>query len=290
MEATAERSPATQASGRPGAARVTCAALPRTRRRAVGASAEAEDSQLLRRQIARRCIFGVDLNPMAVELARLSLWIHTFVPGLPLSFLDHALVRGNSLVGVATIDEAVEALGGGLLFGQGVKELLRAGEVLLERLAGLGFTTVGPLPRGPLPLGRWVFECYPHPAQIVLFGIERSLKYKIKRQGLEAARAEFARYLGYMRALRAPALTLDAALLAGLDVVSNARGNGYKDREDRLDALFCAYLAALLPEDRLELLGEPEAGSIVVPSRVAAPRTPVTSAAARTQLRLPRGH
>lgn len=67
-----------------------------------------EDTQLLRRQVARRCIFGVDMNPMAVELARLSLWIHTFVPGLPLSLLDHNLVRGNSLVGVATFDEASE--------------------------------------------------------------------------------------------------------------------------------------------------------------------------------------
>lgn len=102
--------------------------------KAVGVVVDVEDSQLLRRQIARRCIFGVDLNPMAVDLARLSLWIHTFVPGLPLSFLDHGLVRGNSLVGVATIDEAVEGLGGGRLFGHGVKELLRAGEADLARL------------------------------------------------------------------------------------------------------------------------------------------------------------
>jgi len=70
------------------------------------ASLEIEDSQLLRRQIARRCIYGVDLNRIAVELARLAVWIHTFVPGLPLSFLDHNLVVGNSLVGIATIEEA----------------------------------------------------------------------------------------------------------------------------------------------------------------------------------------
>jgi hypothetical protein len=67
-----------------------------------------EDGQLLRRQIARRCIYGVDLNPTAVNLARLAVWIHTFVPGLPLSFLDRTLVTGNSLVGVATIAEADE--------------------------------------------------------------------------------------------------------------------------------------------------------------------------------------
>jgi hypothetical protein len=54
-----------------------------------------EDAQLLRRLIARRCIYGVDLNTLAVELARLSIWIHTFVPGLPLTVLDHNLVQGT---------------------------------------------------------------------------------------------------------------------------------------------------------------------------------------------------
>lgn len=64
-----------------------------------------EDAQLLRRLIARRCIYGVDLNPLSVELARLSIWIHTFVPGLPLTMLEHNLVRGNALVGIGTIDD-----------------------------------------------------------------------------------------------------------------------------------------------------------------------------------------
>lgn len=80
---------------------------------------EIEDTQLLRRQIARRCIYGVDLNPLGVQLARLSLWVHTFVPGLPLSLLDHHLVQGNSLVGVATMDELqdiIEVASGGPLF------------------------------------------------------------------------------------------------------------------------------------------------------------------------------
>jgi hypothetical protein len=66
---------------------------------------EIEDGQLLRRLIARRCIYGVDVNPLAVELARLSIWIHTFVPGLPLTMLDHNLVPGNALVGIGTIDD-----------------------------------------------------------------------------------------------------------------------------------------------------------------------------------------
>lgn len=72
---------------------------------------EIDRSSLLRRQIARRCVYGVDQNSIAVELARLALWIHTFVPGLPLSFLNHNIVQGNSLSGIGTIQEALEALG-----------------------------------------------------------------------------------------------------------------------------------------------------------------------------------
>ena len=64
-----------------------------------------EDTQLLRRLIARRCIYGVDLNRLSVELSRLSIWIHSFVPGLPLTMLEHKLVHGNALVGIGTIDD-----------------------------------------------------------------------------------------------------------------------------------------------------------------------------------------
>ncbi len=73
----------------------------------LGNDAEIETSSLLRRQVARYCIYGVDLNRVAVELARLSIWVHTFVPGLPLSFLDHNLVEGNSLTGVGTLDDVL---------------------------------------------------------------------------------------------------------------------------------------------------------------------------------------
>jgi hypothetical protein len=74
------------------------------------AISEIEDFALLRRQIARRCVYGFDINYMAVELARLALWIHTFVPGLPMSTLDHNLVHGNSLTGIGSVDEALDAL------------------------------------------------------------------------------------------------------------------------------------------------------------------------------------
>ena len=73
----------------------------------LGAGVDIESSSLIRRQVARHCIYGVDRNRVAVELARLAIWVHTFVPGLPLSFLDHNLVCGDSLTGVGTLDEVV---------------------------------------------------------------------------------------------------------------------------------------------------------------------------------------
>jgi len=54
---------------------------------------------MFRRLVAERCLYGVDLNPMAVQLARLSLWLTTLAADRPLSFLDHRLQVGDSLLG-----------------------------------------------------------------------------------------------------------------------------------------------------------------------------------------------
>ncbi|GGM15756.1 Eco57I restriction-modification methylase domain-containing protein [Nakamurella endophytica] len=102
---------------------------------------EIEPSMLLRRQIARRCIYGLDLNLMAVELARLAIWIHTFVPGLPMSSLDHGLRVGNSLTGMGTVDEALTvfepraAAGQESLFAEGIKATLEVARDRLLRVA-----------------------------------------------------------------------------------------------------------------------------------------------------------
>jgi hypothetical protein len=61
-----------------------------------------------RRRVAQACIYGVDLNPLAVELAKLSLWLTTVARGKPLSFLDHHLRHGNSLVGSRVADLPLE--------------------------------------------------------------------------------------------------------------------------------------------------------------------------------------
>jgi len=62
------------------------------------ADLDAAERIAIRRTIAERCLYGVDLNPMAVQLARLSLWLATLAADKPLSFLDHHLQTGNSLL------------------------------------------------------------------------------------------------------------------------------------------------------------------------------------------------
>ena len=54
---------------------------------------------LLKRRIMKRCIFGVDLNPLAVELARVSLWLDSFAIGVPLTYLNHHIRVGDSTIG-----------------------------------------------------------------------------------------------------------------------------------------------------------------------------------------------
>lgn len=54
---------------------------------------------LLKRRIMKRCIFGVDINPLAVELARVSLWLDSFAIGVPLTYLNHHIKVGDSTIG-----------------------------------------------------------------------------------------------------------------------------------------------------------------------------------------------
>ena len=62
--------------------------------------AQLTDQSIIRRMVLKRCIYGVDKNPLTVELAKVSLWLHSFTVGAPLSFLDHHLRCGDSLVGL----------------------------------------------------------------------------------------------------------------------------------------------------------------------------------------------
>ncbi len=72
------------------------------------------DQTIIRRMVLKRCIYGVDKNPLTVELAKVSLWLHSFTVGIPLTFLDHHLRCGDSLVGMQVNEmlSDLERLGG----------------------------------------------------------------------------------------------------------------------------------------------------------------------------------
>lgn len=61
-----------------------------------------------RRVVAERCLYGVDVNPLAVELAKLSLWLVTLAKGRPFGFLDHNLRHGDSLLGIERLEQLTE--------------------------------------------------------------------------------------------------------------------------------------------------------------------------------------
>ena len=97
-----------------------------------------DDRHIVRRMVLKRCIYGVDKNPMAVELSKVSLWLHTFTVGAPLSFLDHHIRCGDSLFGAwvhAGIDRAGEQ-GASLFLEDSVKRATRAA-VSMQRLERL---------------------------------------------------------------------------------------------------------------------------------------------------------
>ena len=70
--------------------------------------AQLTDQSIIRRMVLKRCIYGADKNPLTVELAKVSLWLHSFTVGAPLSFLDHHLRCGDSLVGLRVMEATAE--------------------------------------------------------------------------------------------------------------------------------------------------------------------------------------
>ncbi|MBA2237146.1 MAG: restriction endonuclease, partial [Lysobacter sp.] len=92
-----------------------------------------DDRHLVRRMILRRVVHGVDKNPMAVELAKLALWLHTFTVGAPLSFLDHHLRCGDSLHGERLVNVRADLNRlGGLFSDSHTAGLLLAAETMSQ--------------------------------------------------------------------------------------------------------------------------------------------------------------
>ncbi|MDP2431279.1 MAG: restriction endonuclease [Pseudomonadota bacterium] len=101
-----------------------------------------DDRHIVRRMILKRVVYGVDKNVMAVELAKVGLWLHTFTVGAPLSFLDHHLQCGDSLHGerLETVRAGIQSLGS--LFQEGEMARIEIAARSLESVAELTDTSV----------------------------------------------------------------------------------------------------------------------------------------------------
>lgn len=96
-----------------------------------------DDPQLVKRMVLKRCVYGADKNPMAVELAKVALWLHTFTVGAPLSFIDHHLAAGDSLFGL-WVRDAIDKAGraGELLYIEELRTAERQASVM-QRIEAL---------------------------------------------------------------------------------------------------------------------------------------------------------
>jgi len=141
-----------------------------------------EDAQLLRRLVLRRCVYGVDLSPMGAEIAKISLWLASFVPGLSLSYLDHNVKVGNSLIGVASADQLLDADGGSTIPAMLVAEQMERAAKAAEPLYGL-------MDRTPEEVAR--SEDIDHEAERAVEGARVLLNLWVAEPlGLNGARAE----------------------------------------------------------------------------------------------------
>lgn len=108
-----------------------------------------ERAIVARRLVAERCLYGVDKNPLAVELAKLSLWLTTMSKGRPFGFLDHNLRSGDSLLGIHDIRQLIELdmtpRGSDQLrlFGRSIKAAADRAVALRKRLRAIPIRDIG---------------------------------------------------------------------------------------------------------------------------------------------------
>lgn len=99
-----------------------------------------EDTALLKRLALKRCVYGVDISRMGAEIAKVSLWLGSFVPGLSLAYLDHNIQVGNSLIGVAganAITPPGAEHGQTVMFGDALSDAVAAAAEEAAKLRGI---------------------------------------------------------------------------------------------------------------------------------------------------------
>ena len=100
-------------------------------------AAQLTDQAIIRRMVLKRCIYGVDKNRLTVELAKVSLWLHSFTVGAPLSFLDHHLRCGDSLVGLRVNDATRELSRFASLFAGSTIAAAERAAVSMQQIEGM---------------------------------------------------------------------------------------------------------------------------------------------------------
>lgn len=140
------------------------------------------------------------------------------------------------------------------------------GEELVRKLAAEGFVH-SPIIE-PRKDTRQVVEVYPHPASVALFGLERTIKYKVRPgRPPELRKAELSRYTALLRGLEKAFPPLHAPQILSREL-SPLKGRGLKAFEDLLDALFCAYIALYcwtFGPKGYRIFGDMGEGYIIVP-------------------------
>ncbi len=190
-----------------------------------------DDRHRVRRMIIKRVVYGVDKNPMAVELAKLALWLHTFTVGAPLSFLDHHLRCGDSLYG-ERVGAVHQALGGAREYGRGAAKV-RLGAMLYG--AALAKMTVAA--QALTEINALV--------DVDLAEVERS---RALMDNVHEHLAPLHRLLDFWQALR---------WIAPLDVPASRWTDKQKTAVDLLSGRFGSDLLALLAPGR-EMWGDPD--------------------------------
>lgn len=113
---------------------------------------------------------------------------------------------------------------------------------------------------------RKFFEVYPHPSMVVLFNLESVLKYKNKpKRDYNFRWLEFKKYQNYLKKLKNPAIIIPKEITE--KKLKGLRGGSLKNYEDRLDAIFCAYIAYYfwLHPEKCKVLGNMKGGYILTP-------------------------
>ncbi|GMB92692.1 Eco57I restriction-modification methylase domain-containing protein [Helicobacter bizzozeronii] len=126
---------------------------------------EVDEAAILKRLLLKKMIYGVDVNPFSIELAKLSLWIDSFIFGTPLSFLEHHIKCGNALIGCSLKEfEAFLGESGGLFNDNFFKEFETL-KTLFSDLANIPDSTKEEIGRSKKLYG----ELKPHLDQLNLY-------------------------------------------------------------------------------------------------------------------------